>query len=246
MIDKRYRLGVLTPSSNTSLEPLTANLVANIPGTSAHFSRFKVTKIALDKKAEDQFLLEKMLSASDLLVDCQSDVIGWSGTSSSWLGFDKDEALCKTIQERTGIPATTSILALNEILQKISQSRFALVTPYSSEVQQQIIENYHANGYEVMAEDHLKITDNFSFANISDEVLSAQVRKMAKQGAPLIVVACTNLKSADLVSQWEDEFGIPILDTTTTVIWKMLQIIGQKPTISGWGKLMSGELLNEY
>ncbi len=36
----RRRFGVLTPSSNTALEPLTSAMVAMVPGVSAHFSRF--------------------------------------------------------------------------------------------------------------------------------------------------------------------------------------------------------------
>ena len=34
------RLGMLTPSSNTVLEPLTAAMLADLPGASAHFSGF--------------------------------------------------------------------------------------------------------------------------------------------------------------------------------------------------------------
>ena len=52
---KRVLLGMLTPSSNTSLEPITTAMVAGLPEVSAHFSRFKVTEIALSSKALAQF-----------------------------------------------------------------------------------------------------------------------------------------------------------------------------------------------
>jgi len=32
---------MLTPSSNTALEPVTAAMLANLPEVTAHFSRFK-------------------------------------------------------------------------------------------------------------------------------------------------------------------------------------------------------------
>ncbi len=110
------RLGVLTPSSNTALEPLTSAIVAGAAGASAHFSRFKVTEIALSDAALGQFDDSKILAAADLLADAKVDVIGWSGTSSGWLGFDADRRLVERIRERTGIPATTAVLALNELL----------------------------------------------------------------------------------------------------------------------------------
>src|SRR5216683_2615022 len=47
---KRILLGMLTPSSNTALEPITTAMVAGLPEVSAHFSRFKVTEIVERKK----------------------------------------------------------------------------------------------------------------------------------------------------------------------------------------------------
>ena len=41
------RLGMLTPSSNTRLEPATADLLRDAPAITAHFSRFRVTEITL-------------------------------------------------------------------------------------------------------------------------------------------------------------------------------------------------------
>ena len=44
---QRKLIGVLTPSSNTALEPLTSAMVSAVRGVSAHFSRFSVTGIWL-------------------------------------------------------------------------------------------------------------------------------------------------------------------------------------------------------
>ena len=52
---KRVLLGMLTPSSNTALEPITTAMLAELPEVSAHFSRFKVTEIALSNGALAQF-----------------------------------------------------------------------------------------------------------------------------------------------------------------------------------------------
>ena len=113
---QRKFIGVLTPSSNTALEPLTSAMVSAVPGVSAHFARFTVTEISLDDASLRQFDDSKILDAARLLADARVDVICWSGTSASWLGFEKDRQLCARITEATGIPATTSVLALNEVL----------------------------------------------------------------------------------------------------------------------------------
>ncbi|QPL47308.1 aspartate/glutamate racemase family protein [Halomonas sp. A40-4] len=239
----RIRFGVLTPSSNTALEPLTSAMLSQLPDVSAHFSRFTVTQIALSQQALGQFDNQNVLVAASMLADARVNVIGWSGTSAGWLGFDHDVTLCRRIKEETGIPATTSMLALNEILETYELQRFGLVTPYTGDVQTRIRSNYRDAGFEVVAEDHLGISENFAYAEVSPETLTAQVRRVAEAGAPAIVVACTNLYSAHLVPQWEAEFGVPVLDTTATVVWKMLQMTGQgRVPVSGWGRLMQGEL----
>ena len=129
------RLGMLTPSSNTIVEPMTQAILQSFPGTSAHFSRFKVTEISLSEHGLAQFEMTPFIAAAELLADAKMDVIAWNGTSAAWRGFHEDEQLCGAIAERFNTPATTSMLALNDIMRDTSVSRFALVTPYTSDVQ---------------------------------------------------------------------------------------------------------------
>src|SRR5688572_6322524 len=217
-MSRPLRLGVLTPSSNTALEPLTSAIVATVPGASAHFSRFTVTEIALDARALGQFDDSKILAAAELLADAKVDVIGWSGTSSGWLGFDADRRLCERIRERTGIPATTAVLALNDLLALRSVTRLAFVTPYTDDVQQKIVANYRAIGIEAVAERHLGIRVNHEFALVEPESLLALMREVATAGPGAITTFCTNLRAAPLAHRVESELGIPLLDTVSTTV----------------------------
>lgn len=232
------RLGVLTPSSNTALEPLTAALAAGVPGCSAHFSRFKVTEIALSNQALGQFDDSKILAAAELLADARVDVIGWSGTSSGWLGFDADRRLVERITERTGIPATTAVLALNELLALRGVKRLALVTPYTADVQQRIVDNYRSLGIEVVAERHLGITVNHDFALVEPQRLMALMREVAAARPQAITTFCTNLRAAPLAEAVEAELDIPLLDTVSTTVWGQLRAAGADPApLRGWGRL---------
>lgn len=234
---KRIRLGVLTPSSNTALEPITSTMVAQVAGVSAHFSRFTVTKISLAEQSLGQFDDSKIIAAAKLLADAHVDVIGWSGTAAGWLGFEHDRNLCQRIEEATGIPATTSILALNEIMQRTEVSDFALVSPYTLDVQQRIMANYATAGFDCKAESHLNISVNFDFAEVDSTTLTRQVHEVATHHPAAILTYCTNLHATPLVEQWEAELGIPVIDTTATVVWKMLRMCGIDTThITGWGR----------
>ena len=113
------RLGMLTPSSNTALEPITYAMLAGVEDISVHFSRFKVTEIALSESALRQFDHSEILRAAELLAHAKVDVIAWNGTSASWLGFDRDERLCERITEATGIRACTTVLAYRDLFRRL-------------------------------------------------------------------------------------------------------------------------------
>lgn len=237
-MSKQIRLGMLTPSSNTALEPITSAMVSGLPNVSAHFSRFTVTEISLRDQALGQFDLEKILGAARLLADARVDVIAWNGTSSGWLGFDRDQALCKQITEATGIPATTSVLALNEILEKTGARRFGLATPYLNDVQQRIIANYQRSGFDCTAERHLELHVNYSFAEVEADTIRRMVRELAREDVQAISTFCTNLHAAHLAEELEAETGIPLYDTISTVVWKSLRLAGvDTRALRGWGRL---------
>src|SRR3954452_22838289 len=102
---------MLTPSSNTELEPLTAEMLRGQP-VSAHFARFRVLAINLGATATAQFDPAPVIAAAELLADAKVHAICWNGTSGAWLGLEQDRALAAAITARTGIPATTATLAL--------------------------------------------------------------------------------------------------------------------------------------
>lgn len=229
---------MLTPSSNSVLEPLTSAMVASVPGVTAHFSRFPVTEISLEEKALGQFDDSKILEAAVLLAHAKVDAIAWNGTSGGWLGLDVDERLCSRITAATGIPATTSVLALAEILQKTGAKSYGLVTPYLDAVQERIVENYRKAGFNCVAERHLRKCDNFSFSEVTQEQIAEMVGDVAKSRPRAISTFCTNMAAAQLVPELESRFGVPIYDTVSTALWKALRLADvDTKLVQGWGRL---------
>jgi len=236
--DGRVLLGMLTPSSNTVLEPVCAEMLRGLPEVSAHFARFRVTSISLDESSLGQFDLAPMLEAASLLADARVGSICWNGTSASWMGLDTDRALCHAVEERTGIPATSSVLALAEIFRRAEVRRFGLVTPYTGDVQARIVANMEREGFECVAGRRLDITDNFSFSCVPAETLRRMVREAAAARPDAITILCTNLRGAPLVEELEEETGIPIHDSISAAVWSSLRLAGVDPgRVAGWGRL---------
>jgi maleate isomerase len=185
-----------------------------------------------------------MLGAASLLADARVSVICWTGTSAGWMGLERDRALCAAITERTGIPATSSVLALDELMRRAGVRRYGLVTPYLTDIQERILGNLRAEGYECVAERHLGLSDNFSFAEVPPETLAHLIREVAGPGPDAIVVLCTNLRGAPLAAALEREIGIPIYDSVATAIWHSLRVAQMDPgLVRGWGRLFDADPL---
>lgn len=236
----RVFLGMLTPSSNTVLEPVTTAMLSGLPEVTAHFSRFKVTEIALSGPALAQFDDSEILRAAELLAHAKVNVIAWNGTSSGWLGFERDVRLCERITQATGIPACTAMLALNEVLERTRAKRVGFVTPYLDDVQARINANYRKAGYTVAADRHLGIQDNFSFSEIRADQIRAMTRDVAAATPDAIAIVCTNMRGAPLAEELEAQYGIPVYDTVATTVWKSLQVAGVDATrVKGWGRIFA-------
>lgn len=220
------RLGMLTPSSNTVLEPVIGQMVAGLPELSVHFSRFAVTEIALTPAALGQFAPAGMVAAARLLADAKVDTIAWNGTSGAWLGFEQDERLCADITDATGTPATTSILAFRAAFHALGARRIGLVTPYTRDVQERIMSHWDAAGFACTAERASGLRDNFSFAEVSEDEIAAMVRAVVHDGCDAVAIVCTNLRGALLAPALERETGVPVLDSVAITLWQSLLLAG--------------------
>ncbi|MGI9334470.1 MAG: maleate cis-trans isomerase family protein [Gammaproteobacteria bacterium] len=238
------RLGMITPSSNTVVEPFTNAIVEGLPGVCAHYARLRVTEISLVPAALDQFDLDPFLASADLLADARMHAIAWNGTSAAWRGFDQDTALCEAVESRYAVPATASMAAINAVLNATGAKRIGLVTPYLGDVQSRIVENYTSAGYTIVAERHLDVRENFTFSEIDPETIADLVRAVATPIPDAIIIVCTNLRTPDIVSPLEGELDIPIYDSLSTVVWHAARLAGvDARQAQGWGRLFDTQPL---
>lgn len=233
------RVGMLTPSSNTVLEPVTSAIFANLgDAATVHFARFRVVEISMSESSQSQFALDPILDAADRLAEAKVGCIAWNGTSASWLGLDKDRELCRQIEDRTGIRATSTMLAFEEYYQARHIRRLGLVTPYLSEIQERIIANCADRGIDVVADRRLEDRGNFSFAEHGLDLIRSMIRDVAVAKPDAIAVVCTNFRGAPIAAEMEQETGIPVIDSVSITAAKTLRCIDVDPgQVTGWGSV---------
>ena len=233
------RIGMIVPSSNTCLEPQTYRILGGRTDVTVHFTRIPVTRIALDDSANRQFDPTVMQEAAGLLATADVDVIAWNGTSGSWLGSAHDQELAAGISGATGIPATTSTLAYLEAFRTFGTGRIGLFTPYTEDVNQQVIARYEREGIKTVDHRALGLSDNESFAGVTDDEMRPGSLELAAAAPDALVYLCTNLYGANITAEIEEATGVPVLDSVAVTLWHALKLAGAPLLDPRWGRLLA-------
>ena len=237
---KPIRIGHITPSSNTWLEPLTYAMNQAFSGRVAHhFSRIRVTHMSTGATSESQFQLEPMLAGARLLADAPLDALVWNGTSASWRGLEHDHMLADAIRNQIGLPFSTSTIAFYETFESFGWNRIALALPYADDVTRGIVAEYGRQGFAVTAAPHLGLRDNVDVGAAEPDAIRRILREAAASKPDCIAVVCTNFNATELVEEMEAELGVPIVDSIAITFREALKLTGAWRPISGWGKVLA-------
>lgn len=237
------KIGHITPSSNTALEPLTAMMNTSLAHrVSHHFTRIRVRQMTLDENTSAQFDFDTMVTAASLLADSPVDAIVWNGTSASWLGLERDVELSRRIRDATGRPASTSTLAFFDVFRRLGFRRIGLAVPYTSDLTAQIGKVYGDNGVSVVGSACLEQSVNIDVGNNPFDTIRDVLRRADSPEAECIAVVCTNFAATPLVDEMEKELGKPIIDSIAVTFLEGCRLAGVDCRMEGWGALMAGRL----
>lgn len=242
MTETTRRIGLLVPSSNTTVE---VELFRALPrDITLHVARCYLTRI---EPASISRLLEDVDREAGYLASADVDVVVLGATAPSFLkgkGFDKE--LTARISKATGGKmATTASSALLAALDHLGIRRPALTTAFKPNVNEIAVKFLSDNGYDVVASDGLGMVENLEVGRLAPETARAAARDIDVPEADAIILACTNWQSMAVLAELEWELGKPVLSTSQVCLWHALTLIDHKTPIEGYGRLLSQGLAGQ-
>jgi maleate isomerase len=233
-IDKKHRVGLLVPSSNSTQEP---EFVQMLPASvSLHVTRLSLSRIDPESTVNIVAELEK---ESRKLADAAVDIIVLAATApSTRMGKGYDAQLIKRMEDASGKPATTAATAMLDAFAALRVRRVALAAAWSETTNKWVAAFLESHGIEVVSQVAMGVVNNNEVGRLHPDTAFEHGRKADRKEADAVFLACGNWWTASIVEALEQGVGKPVLTTNNVTVWHALKKIGVAEGAAGYGRLL--------
>ena len=227
-IDKKYRIGLLLPSSNSTQEPEFAQMLPR--SVSLHVTRMTLNRIDAESTLS---IVNELDKESRKLADAQVDVVVLAATApSTRMGKGYDTQLMRRMEEASGKPATTAATAMLDAYAALGVRRVALAAAWSETTNKWVAAFLEAHGIEVVSQVAMGVVSNNEVGRLHPQTAFDHGLKADRPEADAIFLACGNWWTAAIVEDLEKAAGKPVLTTNNMTVWHALQKIGVRESVS--------------
>jgi maleate cis-trans isomerase len=230
----RAKIGLIVPSLNNTMEP---ELNKMAPSGVAIYA----TRLLLEKGLPEN--LGKMATdteqATDLLKTADVTGILYGCTSGSLIkGLGWDQEIIRRMEDRTGVPATTTSTAVIEAFKELGVKSVAVATPYVEAVNKIEKDFFEAHGITVVNIQGLGYTTGGELHREPPETAYAFAREVNREGADCLFISCTDFATIEVLNVLERDVNKPVMSSNTASIWSMLRKLGIKDRIDDYGEIL--------
>lgn len=241
------RIGLVVPSSNTTVETEMPAILGRHATAefSFHSSRMRMARVSPAALAAMNAQRERCILE---LGDAHPDVILYACLVALMaVGPGEHQRVESLVAEQLATGGSETLVrssagALVQGVRALGAKRIALVTPYMRPLAEKVVDYFEAEGLEVVDWRALEVEDNLQVGCIPGTRVMEAARSLDRTRADaLIISACVQMPSLELVDAAEREFGIPVLSAATAGAYSILRAIGLPVDIPGAGSLLRSD-----
>jgi len=248
-IGHRAKIGVIIPSTNTSVEYDCQRLIPR--GVSWHFSRFMIEHA--DLSTDENFmrflemLRETIGSSIESLMTCKPDhVMMGMSAETFWGGIKGNDGFVDRIQEAVGsdVGLTTGANAVISSLEALgvagnTNKKISIITPYQPVGDKNVRLFFEDAGYEIKHLVGLRCENaHDAIALLPEKQVLDLVREVDGDDVDAIVQVGTNLSTVGVFPAMEKALAKPVLPINVATVWHALRSCGIKDKFSNMGRLL--------
>ena len=174
----------------------------------------------------------------NILPDENIDCVVYGCTSGTIaVGHDTIERKVKEAKPKAKI--TTPSTAAIKALKKLNIKKLAIFTPYSKKLNDEIIDYFSNQGFDIVANTYLDIAADYDIGKVDQNFLLETLSQIEIKNADALFISCTALPVLNIIERLENKLGKPVITSNQSLIWDTLESIGMNKDIQGFGKLFS-------
>lgn len=247
MTTPHHRIGLIVPSSNVTVETEMPRLLARHEAStfSFHSTRMRMHTVSPE---ELRAMNAQQGRCVDEVADAGVDAVLYACLVAIMAQGEGEHvrAEASVAEHFAGRGLTPAIVssagALVEALTATGRPRIALVMPYMEPLARTVVGYLEAEGLDVVDWIALEVADNTEVACIPGERVMEAARSLDRSSVDALVIsACVQMPSLELLDRAEAEFALPVVSAATAGVWTILRRLGLDPVLPGAGALLAGE-----
>lgn len=242
-LGRRAVMGMITPSHDSGygsyeFEVMCPDGVVTLDGRCMVRN---LTRNELQRASQDA------VNEAEKLATAKCNVIDYIATATCFvLGNDGEAQLVKSIEDKTGIPATSGGRAVVDALRFMNAEKIITFTPYGNpEVAQTCRDYFHNEGIEIVGEENMSFTNPADVNKVEPLRILAHITRLAEEHPEAEGVFCVGgcFRTVGIIDDLEKLIGIPVVGTQQANMWKCLQMCGIEDKMPQFGRLLGADRL---
>jgi len=237
----RKRIGVVVPSTNTTVQPETEML--HVPGVTCHTGRVTIKERPLNTEQaffeHMQMMRDGLGAAIDQIMTAGLDhLIMGIALETFWGGVAQAAKLQAELAQRAGVGVTMGSTASVAALQKFAARRLAILTPHQPRGDEMVRIYFVEAGFEVVRLKGLKCATPRAIAQVPLQDIRSALRELDGDDVDALLTLGTALPAGRVAAEAERWLAKPVLAVNVVSYWDALRQCGIMDRVYGCGRIL--------
>jgi maleate isomerase len=237
----RKRIGVVVPSTNTTVQPETDML--RVPGVTCHTGRVTIKERPLNTEEaffeHMQMMRDGMGTAIDQIMTGGLDhLILGIALESFWGGVAAADKLQAELAQRAGVGISMGSTASVDALNKFGAKKIAILTPHQPRGDEMVRAYFVEAGFDVVRLKGLQCKTPRLIAQVPLQDIRNAIRELDGDDVEAILTLGTALPAAAVSAEAEHWLNKPVLAVNVVSYWHAIRACGINDQVRGYGRVL--------